>query len=305
MYPPIVLPTPPVIFDPEAHTYHHAHTGQPLSGITSTLLRSLKPDKYSRVPQAVLAKAAQRGHAIHAEIELMHTLHTDALSLEAQAWRECYEREGFQFLESEYIVSDLQHFASAIDLVFQASPTSVHLADIKTTAQLDRELVAWQLSIYAHLFEQQCGGVRVERLYAIHLRGDRCQLVELPRRSAAEVEALITAYLSGKPLAPTATEEQATALPTDIAELLDTLTLARSEMAEWKAVAEKTQAQLAQYMDAQQLRALDTPALRLTRIEATERNTLDSARLKAEQPELYAQYLKTTLTQPSLKLTLK
>ncbi|WP_244266725.1 hypothetical protein [Bacteroides finegoldii] len=91
------------------------------------------------------------------------------------------DRHGLQYETSEYLVSDNKHYASCIDKVYREDKNTYHLGDIKTTYKLDKEYVRWQLSVYAYLFELQNPNVKVGRLFAIYLRGDKAELVDVER----------------------------------------------------------------------------------------------------------------------------
>ena len=49
---------------------------------------------------------------------------------------------------------------------------------------------------------------------------------------------------------------------------------------------------------------LDIDGLKITYIPATERKSVDTAKLKAERPEVYENYLKVSKVKPSLRVTL-
>lgn len=57
-----------VFFNEFQHTYT-TKEGRLLSGVTSIIKQVLFPDKYKGIPESVLAKAAERGTAIHNECE--------------------------------------------------------------------------------------------------------------------------------------------------------------------------------------------------------------------------------------------
>ena len=57
-----------VVFDEERHTY--TLNGKPLMGITGILHKYIFPDKYSNIPQAILDRAAERGHEIHRQVQM-------------------------------------------------------------------------------------------------------------------------------------------------------------------------------------------------------------------------------------------
>lgn len=184
-----------VIFDPEAHTY--TLDSVQLRGITGMIESQLFPDKYSGIPDYVMKKAADRGHFVHEVCELVDDLGVSHESEEAKNYQNLKEIYGLNYEVSEYLVSDNEHFASCIDKVYRENETDFSLADIKTTYRLDKEYVRWQLSIYAYLFEMQNPGCRVVRLFAIWLRGNISELVEVERIPDAVVASLMAAEVGG------------------------------------------------------------------------------------------------------------
>lgn len=143
----IQLKQSPVIFNEVDHTYNYL--GSSLSGVTSLLHRTLFANKYSGISQAVLAKAAEYGHNIHEQIELVDTLGVESTTPAVLAYLQMKADLGLTTLANEYLVSDESYIASSIDIIFD----DLTLADIKTTSRLDMEYLSWQLSIYAYLFE--------------------------------------------------------------------------------------------------------------------------------------------------------
>ncbi|MGR4859999.1 hypothetical protein ABLT32_13305 [Bacteroides pyogenes] len=169
----------PVVFNQEEHTYHLGDVE--LKGITGMLNKKVFPDKYKEVPPDILQKAAQRGSYIHMQCELVDTLGITPENEEALNYIQLRDEHGLQTEESEYLVSDEKHFATCIDKVYRTGERSFHLADIKTTYKLDTEYVRWQLSVNAYLFELQNKGAVVDALFAIWLREDKKELVEVQR----------------------------------------------------------------------------------------------------------------------------
>jgi len=69
---------------------------------------------------------------------------------------------------------------------------------------------------------------------------------------------------------------------------------------------EKTvRAKLIEAMDKYGVKSFENELLKVTHIGATTKTTLDSKRLKAEQPELYKEYSKTSPVAASVRITLK
>lgn len=143
-----------VVFYPATHTYI-TPAGRMLDGITGMLSRQLFPGKYDGIDEETMRNAAERGSFIHSVCELVDSLGVEHESPEAIGYKELKETYALKHEESEYLVSDNEHFASCIDKVYRDGESTFTLADIKTTYKLDKEYVRWQLSVYAYLFERQ------------------------------------------------------------------------------------------------------------------------------------------------------
>lgn len=177
-----------VVFDELEHSY--SFLGAELSGITSLLHRTLFADKYTGIAPEVLAKAAEYGHNIHEQIEIVDSLGVESDHPSVQDYCKMKRENNLTPLVNEYLVSDEVAYASSIDIVFD----DYTLADIKTTSRLDMEYLSWQLSIYAYLFEMQNPGLKVPRLLAIWLpkpRYGKSTLVEVPRKSKDAIKVLM------------------------------------------------------------------------------------------------------------------
>ena len=104
---------------------------------------------------------------------------------------------GYKAFANEYTVSDNEYFASNIDCVWEKAD-KISLGDIKTTLHLDEEYLSWQLSIYAYLFEFQNPLIKVDKLFGIWVRGDKHELVEIPRKPDEEVKKLMECEMKGE-----------------------------------------------------------------------------------------------------------
>lgn len=177
-----------VLFNEVDHTYNFL--GQLLSGVTGLLHRTLFADKYKGIDASVLAKAAEYGHNIHEQIELVDTLGVISDTPAVKAYLKMKADLNLATLANEYLVSDEMYLASSIDIIFN----DLTLADVKTTSRLDMEYLSWQLSMYAYLFEMQNHGLKVPRLLAIWLpkpKYGKPNIVEVPRKSADALRVLI------------------------------------------------------------------------------------------------------------------
>lgn len=189
-----------VIFNQDEHSY--SLNGSLLSGVTSLLNRQLFAKKYDTIDESILRKAAERGSLIHETIELVDGLGVTSEMEEVNAYLEIKQENNLTTNCNEYLVSDNDHVASSIDVVFD----DCSIADIKTTSKLDKDYVRWQLSIYAYLFELQNPHLKAGKLYAIWLpkpRYGRPSLVEVERIPTNIVMELIECDKRGGQFVPT------------------------------------------------------------------------------------------------------
>jgi hypothetical protein len=297
-----------VRFDEQSHTYTTSD-GRQLTGVTSIIKQALFPDKYKGIPDAILAKAAERGTAIHNECEDVNLFGEGALnensSEEARNYHELLASEGITMIYSEYLVTDDEVVATMIDCIDDKG----NLYDIKTTSQLDIESLSWQLSFCDYLFTKQ--NIFLERpsskLYGIWLRGSTAKLVEVERKSDDDIEEVIQAYLDGevftpKPVEFTSPEEEALARISEQEEVIIAL---KREIDRREAEKQEALDILKARMEEGGLKKLETQNLLLTLVAESESTTFDSKRFKEEHPELAEQYAKKVARKSYVKITLR
>lgn len=298
----------PVTFDEPTHTYT-APDGLPLSGVTSIIGATLFPDKYSGIPAAILQQAAERGTKIHNECEQYNIfgegIFTAETSPQAREYARLIQERGIEMIANEYLVSDEVHVATMIDCIDQEG----NLYDIKTTHRLDTDSLAWQLSFCDWLFTKQNPDLErpSRRLFGIWLRVGRAEIVEVGRKSDAEIEEVLQAFLQGRRIALpehifSAPEEQALLQLTQQEEMIIQFKQAIDQL---EAEKKKNLDLLQEKMKAEGISKLETPRLLVTRVAPTTSLTLDSKRLKEEEPEIYKQYSKLTARKPYVKITLR
>lgn len=279
-----------VVFDSESHTY--TLNGKELSGITSLLSRQLFKDQYSNVLESVLNNAAERGTMIHQSCELAD----EGFAVDTQEalnYLKLKEKYNLSFEESEYLVSDNEHYASCIDKVYRYDDTTFFLGDIKTTYKLNKEYVQWQLSIYAYLFEKQNPGAKVSSIFAIWLRGATHQLVELERIPNEKVESLL--YCDSLGLQYTADSlpvlaVEAERLIVDIESELKRLTEQKKALTDGVM---KAMVQAGVY-------SWKGEHINITRKTASVRKSFDKERFETDYPNVYDKYIKETPVAESL-----
>ena len=294
-----------VVFYPATHTYV-TPDGRMLDGITGMISRQLFPSKYDGVDEETMRNAAERGSFIHSVCELVDSLNIEHESPEAMGYKELKDTYGLRHEESEYLVSDNVHFASCIDKVYRDGESTFTLADIKTTYKLDKEYVRWQLSIYAYLFERQNPGTKVLHLYAIWLRGERHELVEVERIPDDVVVSLMEHEVGGEqftnPYAPSVTD---TSLPEKYAAMEDAIAEIDRQYKYWSEKKKELADGVKFEMQNAGVSKWVGDRVSFTRKEDSEREDFDKKRFAADYPDLYKAYLIKTKVSGSVILKVK
>lgn len=294
-----------VVFYPATHTYV-TPDGRMLDGITGMISRQLFPSKYDGVDEETMRNAAERGSFIHSVCELVDSLNIEHESPEAMGYKELKDTYGLRHEESEYLVSDNVHFASCIDKVYRDGESTFTLADIKTTYKLDKEYVRWQLSIYAYLFERQNPGTKVLHLYAIWLRGERHELVEVERIPDDVVVSLMEHEVGGEqftnPYVPSVTD---TSLPEKYAAMEDAIAEIDRQYKYWSEKKKELADGVKFEMQNAGVSKWVGDRVSFTRKEDSEREDFDKKRFAADYPDLYKAYLIKTKVSGSVILKVK
>ena len=289
-----------VSFDAEAHRYFL--NGNELQGITGLLHKHIFPDQYKDIPKFVLDRAAERGTMVHESIELLDAGFAPAESTpELENYKRIKAENGLSTVANEYLVTDKEHFASGIDLVLSDKEDKIILADIKTTTVLNKEYVRWQTSIYAYLFELQSLDLKVSKLYALWLRGDKSEFAEVERIDTAIVKDLLQCEAEGRqfvnPLAKADTK-----VPAEIKnaeQAVYTLVTQIKELTEKK---KQLSEGLLKLMQDNDVKTYNGEHITLSRKAASTREDIDKKKLKDEYPEVYAACVKTTKLSESLQI---
>lgn len=284
-----------VTFDELTHSYICGD--KLLIGVTTLMKKhGLSPD-YGDVPADILAKAAARGTAIH---QLLEDYDNGKAVVEDENLK-AYKALGLKIHCSEYLVTDNNLVASFIDKVYD----DCSLADVKTTATVHNRSVAWQLSIYAYLFEKMNPSKKVPHIYCIHVRDGKAKEIELNRVPNEKVEALLLAEMEGRiyeddeqlPDASLVLQDQ------DVLTLVATLDSIAQYKAALKAEEERAaalQEKLYQYMVDNNLDEMGCTSGKFIRKAEYTRTSIDSTKLKKEMPEIFEKFQKTSVVKGSV-----
>lgn len=300
------LPNSEVVFDAKHHTY--TLYGKQLQGITP-IINWLFPDTYKDIPQHILDAAADYGTAVHQKCEECDSLgiaNDDVVC----AYQRIISEAGLQPVYSEYLVSDGQNIASAIDKVFADDS----LGDIKTTSKIHWLNVQLQLSIYAWLYEMQTGR-KTNKLYVIWLpkpQYGKPMVKELKRIPADVCKYIVEVYLAG------GDRESAIMALSFHADILgETERKVGNISSEWEGVinelitikkqldilTEREKEIKKSILSTMESKGDDNwcnDVIQISKRAASERVSIDTKAIQKDMPEVYEKYKKTTKVASSL-----
>lgn len=307
----------PVIFDNGAHTY--TLNGVRLSGVTA-IVKWMFPETYKDIPQSVLEKAAAHGTQVHMKCELYDSLGIGDDMPEVLDYIRLKEEQGLTTLVSEYLVDDGAHISSSIDKVFNADESCCYpLADLKTTSKVHNDNVTLQLSIYAYLFELNNPGLKAGRLMCFWLPkkqyGDAA-VIDLRRIPTEGCKEIISAYLAKEDAAPCREkwfgaegtsasmeiEPIEEALPVELKDAEDEIIKIETAVKELEAKKEELKKGLYDLMVKHNVKKWQSKRLQLIRKLDGTRETLDSAKVKKNYPEVYQDCKKISAVKGSLTI---
>ena len=289
-----------VVFDPTTHTYRDGE--KIFSGITGVIKERVCPDLYKDVPEYILRRAAEEGTRMHNACELYEAtgIETEGCpELQGYIAEKCNRPELANYVASEYLVTDNNKYASSIDLTFEAADGTAILVDLKRTSVLNIEYVSWQLSAYAAMFEAQNPEVKVSAIYALHLRGEKHELVPLERKSADLVHTLLYTQ-DPLPMPPTDCEKYPTIASAEAA-----LAAMKAEYDEVKARYDEITERLKTLMADNGIKKYEGRWVTMTKRADSVRTTFDSKAFKADHPDIYEQYTKKSLTEGGITIKVK
>ena len=306
-----------VIFNETEHTY--TLNGKKLGGVTA-IVKWLFPDTYTDIPEAVLMKAAAHGSLIHSKCELYDTCGLGDDLPEVQEYIRLKTENSLITEANEYLVDDGKDIASSIDVVFAKGEDGCYpLADIKTTSKIHVDNVTLQLSIYAYLFELCNKGKKAGKLYVIWLPKEKygkAELMELKRVPTAACKKIIKAYLakeestayrvkyfgSEKKTESTEIEPIEEALPVSLKEVENKIIKLEMDIKTLDAMQKEMKAGLMALMVEHNVKKWSSERLTITRKLDGTRESLDTAKLKKEYPDVYAECVKVSPTKGSITI---
>lgn len=299
----ITLNVPKVTFIEESHQYFIGK--KELKGVTGTLIKKAFPDTYKNIPESVLMKAAERGGLIHNTFETFCSIFDADLKQypnpteELLAFHSMLVAYDLHYVASEYLVTDGENFASAIDGIFSDSEGNIYLVDYKTTATLHYDNVSLQLSIYAKWFEEQNPDLKVKEIVCMWFKNGQSKFQPLPRIADYQIDDLINAYL-----ADDAEYQYKVEVPEQFSALEQEYRLVSARMDALKIKQDDLKEQMMKMMEANKQKSIKTNIGSYSYVESTTKRTLDMKLFKEKYPNAYEKLTKVSISKPSIRIKL-
>lgn len=285
-----------ITFDETTHTY--TDNEKKLISVTQLLkLANLSPD-YSFVDEETMNRASERGTLIHKEIEDYIKNGEVGFTEELFAFIDYLKENDLEPIASELLVND-DEVAGTIDLILKNRKTGeIILADIKTTSSVNKDYVAWQTSMYSHLYGEQ-----VDKLKCLHLKGDKLKAIELIKKTPEQIASLYQVLKDG-----TMVKNSLVGVETELAELYETEKLIQAIEQQKKDIeetAKQMRSAIVEKMKEQGLTKFENDKIIISYIAPTTAQIVDSKKLKAEYPETYEKVLKESVKSEQVRIKLK
>jgi hypothetical protein len=290
-----------VVFEAERHTYKLGNLE--LVGITGIIKSQLFPGMYSCVSNLVLEKAAQRGKDTHdafAAFDLIGTVEPFFES-DLKQYSDLLNKHGFTVIDSEYLVTDFSHFATAIDKVLTDNDGNIFLADIKTTYSLDKNYLSWQLSICKYLFELTNPELKVSGLVGVHVK-DGVAFHKIEEKPMEWVMELLDCQIKGLPYSD---PELTVVSDSRTLQLIEDITLMESEIKRLNVLKNDLKEKIQEAFNSHGVERWKNEWFVISKRKAYERILVDSDKLKKLNFDLYEECKKITQIGESINIKLK
>ena len=285
-----------LVFDPQTHTY--TLDGKDLISVTQLMEKHGLSPNYNGVDEETLKASAERGTLIHKEIENYIKKGEIGFTDECAEFVS-YVRENNVAIKGSEVTFHNDIVAGTCDLIINSEKGYLIVADIKTTSTLHKDSVAWQLSLYAYL----SGNKTMNHGQAFHFSKDGLKVVDIELKPVEEVEKLLECERKGEIY-----HQELVIEGFELAKFYEAEQIIVKAKEEQKR-AEETQKEvyeaILKAMEEQGVKTYETDTMKITYVAPVKRVTLDTARLKKENPLMAKAYEKETETKASLRITLK
>ena len=284
-----------IIFDEVGHTYTDGN-GNIIPSVTQ-ILGKVYGTGLEDAPRFFVERAAEKGTAIHKEIEAYLKEGKEGNTPEFKAWKEWWTPGGAFFSEKViYSSTGFGLFAGTTDMYKNG-----WIYDWKTCKTATKQQIKkWQmqLSFYAYAWKQMGYPVN-EPLKIIHLT-DTYEVINVEYLGDKFVEETMNLYQQGCSVVPVTCTELQTVSQEELMVLEETLRMIDTLKERAQQIREKIQEE----MEKRGLLSVAIGPVRASYVAGSVKHTFDTKRFKAEHADLYKDYLTNSTVKPSVRITI-
>ena len=273
-------------FDEKSHTYT-------IDGIkipsVSEILNTVLGGNYDQVPEHILKQASEKGTLVHFEIELFENDGVAGFTEEFLQYLKFKKATGIKIYDMEQIIynKEFVEYAGRYDI-----STDESLIDIKTTYKLDIERVTWQQNLYNNGLPKP-----KEKLFVLWLRPDKWEFIELQVKTKKEINDFLQKYANGDKM-----EKEIIKLDCLTPVTLPDLKNCLKQIKEFEQKADEFKKLILKEMKERNLKQYNDGELVISFVDADERESLDTAKIKEKYPEIYQECKKVTKVKESIRI---
>ena len=287
----------PATFNAVEHTYWLGDNR--LISVTQLLKKNELSTDYSAVSADVLNAKAERGSLIHEEIDNYIKSGEVGFTQEFADYLDLMDKLNLIPLANENLVYN-DVIAGTYDLKAQRlTNKKIYYIDFKTCAKVDKTSCSWQLSLYEHLDNSENA-----ELLVFHLVGGNSKAIPIDKVPKEDILKLIDSERQG-----TVYEAKELTVKSELLEELRNVELfikvIEAQKKEAESRSDKLKADLLKAMKSQKVKKwTSVSGMKLTYIKPTKKESIDSARLREELPEIASKYTKVSPVKASVRITL-
>lgn len=275
----------------------------------------LAPD-YSGVSREVLKRKANKGKKIHEDCgKVMNEKDYTPVTKEGEQfakWVATNLDSGVGELKIGYENNGLT-IAGTADFVGIMKDKQLVIGDHKTTSKFEREYVSWQVNLYDYflrvLGDEKLNGHLLNwrganKFYCLWYNKGELQPIELEKMPDAEIKRLLECEAKG-----TKYERKELVVDKELQlqfkQAEEYLVQVEQTYKQAQENAKKIREQMLSLFEKQGIYSWKTDDIQVTYVISKDKESIDTKRLKQEEPTLYSRYLKLTKVKPFLRVTVK
>jgi hypothetical protein len=273
-------------FDEKSHTY--SIEGRKIPSV-SEILNTVLGENYGNVPEKILKQASEKGTLVHFEIELFENDGVTGFTDEFLQFLNFKKTTGTKIDDMEQVIynKEFVEYAGRYDI-----STDDSLIDIKTTYKLDIDRVTWQQNLYNNALKKPKG-----KLFVLWLRPEKWEFIELQVKTKEEINSFLQNYINGDKITKEIIKLDCLN-PVTLPDLKNCL----KQIKEFEKKADEFKKAILAEMKERRIKKYDDDELTISLIDAGERESLDSEKIKEKYPEIYNECKKITKVKESIRI---